>query len=94
MASASRKEDEKLEAASGSDQPRAARTYSGARGNRPQDVPPAARFRRETPEDAARRPNSTPELDAERERYAKAQKERADKEAKELEAAIRKANGG
>jgi len=74
------------------DEARAARTYSGARGNRPQDLPPAARFRRETKEDAARRPNSSPELDEERERIETRKREATEREAKELQEAIRKAN--
>lgn len=73
-------------------EPRAARTYSGARGNRPGDLPPSARFRKASKEDMERKPDSYPELDAERERIAARKQEREAKEKQELEEAIRKAN--
>ena len=75
------------------DQPKAARTYSGARGNRPGDYPPAARFRKASPEDLKRKPGSYPELDAELERMAEEKEKREKQEKEELEAAIKKANG-
>lgn len=76
-----------------SDEPRsAAKTYSGARGNRPGDLPVSARFRKASKEDMTRTPNSYPELDDERERALKRKTEREAQEKEELEAAVRKAN--
>lgn len=90
---APKNEPETKSSGTASDSPKgAARTYSGARGNRPQDVPAAARFRKETPEDAARLPGRDPLVDAEIERIQKRKQEQAEKEQKELDAAIRKAN--
>ena len=90
---APKNEPETKSSGTASDSPKAAaRTYSGARGNRPQDVPAAARFRKETPEDAAREPGRSKLVDDEIARAQARNQEKAEKESKELEAAIRKAN--
>ena len=89
---APKNEPETKSSGTASDSKTAARTYSGARGNRPSDVPAAARFRKETPEDAKKEPGRSKLVDEEIARMQARNKERAEKEQEELDAAIRKAN--